>query len=94
MADLTYVSTWSGWADVTFVIGPRGPWRNRDDLEYATVEWIEWVDWCNHRRLYTEWTTSRVADRCCRDSSQAPQATTSAPMSHPATTSVNQCTPR
>ncbi len=27
----------------------RGPWRNLDDLEYAT---LEWVDWFNHRRLF------------------------------------------
>jgi putative transposase len=27
----------------------RGPWRGRDDLELAT---LEWVDWFNNRRLY------------------------------------------
>jgi transposase InsO family protein len=32
----------------TEVIHPRGPWRNVDDVEYAT---LEWVDWFNHRRL-------------------------------------------
>lgn len=26
----------------------RGPWRNLDNVEYAT---LEWVDWCNHRRI-------------------------------------------
>jgi putative transposase len=26
----------------------RGPWKNLDDREYAT---LEWVDWFNHRRL-------------------------------------------
>ncbi len=30
------------------VIGHRGPWRNLDAVEYAT---LEWVDWFNHRRL-------------------------------------------
>jgi transposase InsO family protein len=32
----------------TEVIRPRGPWRNQDEVEYAT---LEWVDWFNHRRL-------------------------------------------
>jgi transposase InsO family protein len=26
----------------------RGPWRNIDAVEYAT---LEWVDWFNRRRL-------------------------------------------
>ena len=26
----------------------RGPWRNFEAVEYAT---LEWVDWFNHRRL-------------------------------------------
>jgi len=30
------------------VIHRRGPWRNRDAVEYATLEWIEWF---NNRRL-------------------------------------------
>ena len=30
------------------VIWPRGPWKNMDEVEYAT---LEWVDWFNHRRL-------------------------------------------
>ena len=30
------------------VIHRRGPWRSRDAVEYAT---LEWVDWFNHRRL-------------------------------------------
>ena len=29
-------------------IWPRGPWRNIDEVEYAT---LEWVDWYNNRRL-------------------------------------------
>ena len=33
----------------TEVIKPRGPWRNADQVEFATAEW---VDWFNHRRLY------------------------------------------
>jgi len=32
----------------TEVIRRRGPWRNMDAVEYAT---LEWVDWFNHRRL-------------------------------------------
>jgi len=32
----------------TEVIRNRGPWRNLDEVEYATLEWI---DWFNHRRL-------------------------------------------
>jgi transposase InsO family protein len=32
----------------TEVIRRRGPWRNVDAVEYAT---LEWVDWFNHRRL-------------------------------------------
>ena len=33
----------------TELIKPRKPWRNVDDVELATAEW---VDWFNHRRLY------------------------------------------
>jgi len=32
----------------TEVIHRRGPWRNLDDVEYAT---LQWVDWFNNRRL-------------------------------------------
>ena len=32
----------------TEVIRRRGPWKNVDAVEYAT---LEWVDWFNHRRL-------------------------------------------
>jgi transposase InsO family protein len=32
----------------TEVICARGPWRTRDAVEYAT---LEWVDWFNDRRL-------------------------------------------
>ena len=32
----------------TEVIHRRAPWRNRDAVEYAT---LEWVDWFNNRRL-------------------------------------------
>lgn len=32
----------------TEVIRSRGPWRNIDEVEFAT---LEWVDWFNHRRL-------------------------------------------
>jgi putative transposase len=30
------------------VIHRRGPWRNIESVEFAT---LEWVDWFNHRRL-------------------------------------------
>ena len=33
----------------TEVIRRRGPWRNLEEVEYAT---LEWVDWFNHRRLF------------------------------------------
>ncbi len=32
----------------TELIRKRGPWRNLDDVEYAT---LEWVDWFNNSRL-------------------------------------------
>ena len=32
----------------TEIIRRRGPWRNLDHVEYAT---LEWVDWFNNRRL-------------------------------------------
>ncbi len=32
----------------TELIRKRGPWKNLDEVEYAT---LEWVDWFNHRRL-------------------------------------------
>jgi putative transposase len=32
----------------TEVIQTRGPWRNLDAVEFAT---LEWVDWFNNRRL-------------------------------------------
>jgi putative transposase len=34
----------------TELINRRGPWRTRDDVELATLEWI---DWFNNRRLHT-----------------------------------------
>jgi putative transposase len=33
----------------TELIKPTGPWKNVDEVEIATAEW---VDWFNHRRLY------------------------------------------
>ena len=33
----------------TELIHRKGPWRNIDDLEFATMEW---VDWFNNRRLF------------------------------------------
>jgi putative transposase len=33
----------------TELIRKRAPWKNLDDVEYAT---LEWVDWFNHRRLF------------------------------------------
>lgn len=35
----------------TELIRRRGPWRNLDHVELATLEWI---DWWNHRRLHSE----------------------------------------
>lgn len=32
----------------TEVIRRGGPWRNLEEIEFAT---LEWVDWFNHRRL-------------------------------------------
>ena len=32
----------------TEVIRRRGPWRNIEAVEFAT---LDWVDWFNHRRL-------------------------------------------
>jgi putative transposase len=32
----------------TELIRKRGPWKTREDVEFAT---LEWVDWFNHRRL-------------------------------------------
>lgn len=32
----------------TEMIWPRGPWKNLDEVEYAT---LEWVDWYNNQRL-------------------------------------------
>ena len=32
----------------TEVIRHRGPWKNSEDVEFAT---LEWVDWFNNRRL-------------------------------------------
>ena len=33
----------------TEIIRRRGPWRNVEDVEFAT---LEWVDWWNNRRLF------------------------------------------
>ena len=33
----------------TEIIGPNGPWRNIEEVEFAT---LEWVDWFNNRRLF------------------------------------------
>ncbi len=33
----------------TEIIRPNGPWRNLEEVEFAT---LEWVDWFNHRRLF------------------------------------------
>ena len=40
----------------TEVIRSRGPWRNIDAVEYAT---LEWVDWFNNRRLLEPSATCR-----------------------------------
>jgi len=33
----------------TEVIHRRGPWRQLDDVEYTTLEWVDWFN--NHRLL-------------------------------------------
>jgi putative transposase len=33
----------------TEMIWPRGPWKNLDEVEYATLEWVNWYN--NHRLL-------------------------------------------
>ena len=33
----------------TEIIWPNGPWRNLEEVEFAT---LEWVDWFNNRRLF------------------------------------------
>ena len=33
----------------TEVIHPNGPWRNFEEVEFTT---LEWVDWFNNRRLF------------------------------------------
>ena len=33
----------------TEIIRPNGPWRNLEEVEFAT---LEWVDWFNHCRLF------------------------------------------
>jgi putative transposase len=35
----------------TELIGPRRPWRNPEEVE---IETLEWVDWFNNRRLHSE----------------------------------------
>jgi putative transposase len=32
----------------TEIIHPNGPWKSREEVEFAT---LEWVDWLNNRRL-------------------------------------------
>jgi len=32
----------------TELIRNRGPWKNLDEVEFST---LEWVDWFNHRRI-------------------------------------------
>jgi transposase InsO family protein len=39
--------TWPGLFQTEF-IRKRGPWRNSDDVEFATLEWVAWF---NHRCL-------------------------------------------
>jgi transposase InsO family protein len=34
----------------TEIIWPNGPWRNLEEVEFAT---LEWVDWFNNKRLFT-----------------------------------------
>ncbi len=37
-----------GLVAVTGFADRKGPWKNIDEVEYAT---LEWVDWFNNRRL-------------------------------------------
>lgn len=37
------------WLYKTEVLRHRGPWRNIDEVEFAT---LVWVDWFNNRRLF------------------------------------------
>ena len=60
LADLTYVATWVGFVSSRSSSTPlpgaswaggcrnRGPWRGREPVEFAT---LDWVDWFNHRRI-------------------------------------------
>jgi transposase InsO family protein len=41
----------------TEVIRRRGPWKNLESVEYAT---LEWVDWFNNRRLLEPLTSPRL----------------------------------
>jgi putative transposase len=60
----------------TELIRRRGPWRNLDHVELATLEWI---DWWNHRRLHSEighLPPAEVEDRYYRQSTASPEAAT------------------
>ena len=54
----------------TELIHRRGPWRNHERLEYAT---LQWVDWFNNRRLLEPIgnITPAEAERCYYDSIDA-----------------------
>jgi hypothetical protein len=41
----------------TEVIRQRGPWRNIEDVEFAT---LTWVDWFNHRNVSVRETRCRL----------------------------------
>jgi transposase InsO family protein len=53
VSDFTYVSTWQGWLYVAFVkaelIHRRAPWKTRESVELATLEWVAWFN--NHRLM-------------------------------------------
>jgi putative transposase len=58
----------------TELIHRRGPWRNVDDVEIAT---LEWVDWHNNRRLHTgcaDLTPAELEDVYYREHPALPEA--------------------
>jgi putative transposase len=60
----------------TELIRRRGPWRNLDHVELATLEWI---DWWNHRRLHThigDRPPAEVEDRYYRHTAASTEAAT------------------
>ena len=57
----------------TEVIRRRGPWRNLEAVEFAT---LEWVDWFNNRRLHIELGDIPPAEHEAHHYRQNPASTT------------------